>query len=36
MNYDIIILGHFAKDKLVIRGVEKMHRVVPSIMGVWL
>ena len=23
MNYDIIILGHFANDKLVIRGVEK-------------
>ncbi len=23
MNYDIIILGHFSKDKLVIRGIEK-------------
>ncbi len=23
MNYDIIVLGHFSKDKLVIRGIEK-------------
>jgi sugar/nucleoside kinase (ribokinase family) len=23
MNFDIVILGHFAKDKIVIRGVEK-------------
>ena len=23
MNFDIIILGHFAKDKLVVRGVER-------------
>ena len=22
MNYDIIVLGHFSKDKLVIHGIE--------------